>query len=247
MDTKNISESTTIIISENEPENIIIFDKSNDISKPITIITSDNEKENLISDKKNIINRKQVRSNYKIFTTVNMLILLYIAIFIIVPIFQLIYAYDFNSPIICNVRFTNGTLIQFGNTKDNIGEFDAIDFVIIDGICELVFQPLIILIHIVILKYKSLQTKKTIWLISLLLIANTIRYFSFEIMFVNYLIDLWNNCSDDYLAFLNIQYIMNVNEFEDIIILRVTTGLLNFSAQCATALYYGNIMLKKVF
>ena len=219
--------------------------KDNHIETTI-IITSDKESEKLIiSDKPNIGIQKTsirfVRFDSLILLTVTAVILLYLAIFIIVPILQLIYAYNFNNSIICNVRFTNGTLRQFVNDDTNIGEFKASDFVIIDGICELIFQTLLVTLHVHIIKYK---TKLIIFLITILLIINSIRYFSFEIIFVNYLTDLWNTCSHNYLAFTNIQHIMNVSELEDVLIARVMIGVLNFIIQGALSLYYGIIILK---
>ena len=197
-----------------------------------------NESVNLILDKENTENTKNTENAktnlYSLCGYALVFILVYIGIFILVPILQLIYAYNFNNPIMCNVRFTNGTLYQFVNGNINIGSYDAINFVIIDGIFELVFQPLII----IILNYKKLQYRRKMFLITsfIILWINTFRYIIFEIIFISYLIDLRNTCIRNYISRSNIQSIMNVSEIEDIIILRVVSGLLNWSLQCVAAL-----------
>jgi len=200
---------------------------------------SNNESINLILDEENTQNTENIKNAktkiYSLWCYVWVFILAYIGIFILVPILQLIYAYNFNNPIICNIRFTNGTLYKFVNDNTNIGAYNAIDFVIIDGICELVFQSLII---IIISNYKKFQSRTNILLITsfIILWINTFRYICFEIIFISYLIDLRNICTHNYISSSNIQSILNVSEIEDIIILRVVSGLLNWSLQCTIAL-----------
>jgi len=148
-----------------------------------------------------------------------------VLIFMSIPIFELIYMYNLNDPIMCNIRLVNGSKYEFLNNNVYLGNYEFVDVVKVDRVCELVCDCIFLIIMWLIYLKFSVLSKMSLRLCLVFTGLNALRYICFEVIVLMYVFELYSTCRSGYFN-KDVEFIINKSAIEDIIIVRLCIGLI---------------------